>query len=314
VARGSNPREDREGKYKMSEDFYRWYIGYISLTTLHTVQRESGRFNEWDLLVGSDFNLKESYGHRDRGDIPKQDELMLEAIAQRSIIAETRQPESVKPSVFWGNALNMADVLTLLSLARARYYSAFARERKRGASYGINWGVIHRDIAGTWDIVTISNLGQFISEALAFVETNPDWLEESGFIPSIYWFAQAQISYHTAPSILEMGLYWVALETLAGTYIDARGLGITNKKDRVKKFISDKGYSDDVWSFLDKVIDDWYEVRNDLFHEGKQDLPVELLIKRRQQVRDFTSLVLVEMLQNQGEGRRKEIAKRIQSY
>lgn len=298
----------------MTEDFYRWYIGDLSLTTLETVQRESGRFNEWELLHGSDLNLKESYGYRDRGDILKQDELMLEAVAQRSIIVEARRPASVGRSVLWHDALNMADVLTLLSLARARYYSAFARERKLGNSYSISWGLMTRGSALNWDIVPISNLGKFISEALAFIEENSNWLKESGFDPSIYWFIQALISSNIAPSILEMGLYWVALETIAGTYIDASGLGITYKKDRVKRFISDKGYGDGVWSFLDEVIDDWYEVRNDLFHEGRQNLPRELLITRRQQVRDFTSLVLVEMLQDQGEERRQEIAKRIKSY
>lgn len=296
----------------MSEDFYRWYIGYINLSTFERVQRESGKFNEWGLSQGSGFNIKESYGYREG--IQKQDELMLEAIAQRSIIAETRQPESVKQSVFWNDALNLADVITLLSLARARYYSAFARERNLGEKYSISWGLIPRDIAGNWDIITISNLGKFISEALTFVERNPNWLEESGFTPSLYWFIQAQISYNTAPSILEMGLYWVSMETIAGTYIEVNRLGITNKKERVKRFISDKGYSGDVWSFLDEVIDDWYLVRNDLFHEGKQNLSLALLSRRRQQIRDFTSLVLVEMLQPQGEERRKEIATRMQNY
>ncbi len=111
----------------MSEDFIRCYIDYISLNTLKLVQRESGRFNEWELSQGSDFNLKESYGYKDG--IWKRDELMLDAIAQRSIVAETRQPESVKPSIFWKNALSIADVMTLLSLARARYYSALAIEK-----------------------------------------------------------------------------------------------------------------------------------------------------------------------------------------
>ena len=296
----------------MSEDFYRWYIGDLSLTTLETVQRESGRFSEWELSQGLGFNLKQSYGHKEG--YLRQHELMLEAVAQRSIIAEARRPASVRPSVLWHDALNMADVLTLLSLARARYYSAFARERNLANNYSISWGLITRENALNWDVVPITNLGKFISQALGFIEENRNWLKESGFDPSIYWFAQAQISFNIAPSILEMGLYWVSLETLAGTYIDANGLGLTNKKDRVKRFVSDRGYSGGAWSFLDDVINDWYEVRCDLFHEGRQNLPRELLITRRQQVRDFTSLVLIEMLQQQGEERRKEIAKRMQSY
>lgn len=122
------------------------------------------------------------------------------------------------------------------------------------------------------------------------------------------------MSYLTAPSVLEMALYWVSVEAIAGTYIDSNILGITNKKERVKRFINDKGYTDGVWSFLDEVIDDWYVIRNDLFHEGKQNLPVELLIKRRQQVRELTSLVFVEMLQKQEDARKNEIATRMQNY
>jgi hypothetical protein len=297
----------------MSEDVVRCYIGYIHFEMLRNIQQESGKLDEWELIRSSDFDLKNSYGYRK--DIWKQqDELMLEAIAQRSIIAETREPRSVKPSIFWNNALDIADVLTLLSLARARYYSAFAIEKNLGKNHSISWGLIPRDIAGIWDIIPISNLGSFISGALTFIEENPSWLEERGFVPSIYWFTQAQISYNTAPSILEMGLYWVTMETLAGTYIEANKLGIVNKKERVKKFISDGGYSGGVWSFLDEVIDDWYEVRNNLFHEGQQKQSIALLSRRRQQVRDFTSLVLVEMLQQQGKARRNEIAARIQAY
>lgn len=296
----------------MSATFSRCYIGYIHFEMLRNIQQESGKFNEWELIRSSDFDLKNSYGHRK--DIWKQDELMLEAIAQRSIIAETREPKSVKPSIFWNNALNIADVLTLLSLARARYYSAFAIERNIGKNCSISWGLIPRDIAGNWDIVSISNFGKFISEALTFIDKNPNWLEESGFFPSIYWFTQAQISCDTAPSILEMGLYWVTMEILANVYLDSIGLKIPYKKEQVKRFILDRGYSGSVWDFLDEVIDGWYEVRNDLFHEGKQKQSIALLSRRRQQIRDFTSLVLVEMLQPQGEERRKEIAKRMQSY
>ncbi|GAF71206.1 unnamed protein product [marine sediment metagenome] len=296
----------------MSGVFVRCYIGDIHFEMLQNIQRESGKFNEWELIRSSDFDLKNSYGHRK--DILKQDELMLEAIAQRSIIAEIREPKSVNPSIFWNNGLSIADVLTLLSLARARYYSTFAIERNLGKNYSISWGLIPRDIAGNWDIVPISKFGKFISEALTFIEKYPNWLEESGFFPSIYWFTQAQISCNIAPSILEMGLYWVSIETLANVYLDSIGLKIRYKKEQVKRFILDRGYSGSMWDFLDEVIDDWYEVRNNLFHEGKQEQSVPLLSRRRQQIRDFTSLVLVEMLEPQGEERRKEIAKRMQSY
>lgn len=295
----------------MGEDFIRCYIGDISLITLKGVQRESGKFDEWELMDGAKFDHKQSYGYRE---ISKRDELLLEALAKRSVIAETRQPESVKPSILWANALNIADVLTLLSLARARYYLTSAVEKNLGPKYSISWGLMAREIAGNWDIVSISNFGKFISEALTFIKNNPSWLEESGFIPSIYWYEQAQVSYLTAPSVLEMALYWVSIEAIAGTYIDSKGLEIPNKKDRVKRFITDRGYTGNTWDFLEEVIEDWYKTRCALFHEGKQSLHINVLTKRRQQVRDFTSLVLVEMLQPQDETRKKQIATQMQNY
>lgn len=296
---------------EMSEDFVRCYIGDISFFTLRNVQRESGELEEWELMQGSEFSHKQSYGYKQ---IFKRDELLLEALAKRSVIAESRQPEIIKPSLLWSNALNIADVLTLLSIARARYYPTQAVERNSGQHYSIGWGLLAREVTGNWDVVPISNLGPFVSRALAFIEQSPSWLEDTGFVPSIYWYTQAQVSYLTAPSVLEMALCWVSIETLAGTYVDSKGLGITNKKERVKRFISDRGYSGSDWNFLGEVIDDWYETRNALFHEGKQTLSADVLTTRRQQVRDFLSLVLVEMLQQQDQASKKEIATRMQSY
>jgi hypothetical protein len=45
------------------------------------------------------------------------EEFLLKGLAKRCVIAETKQPEKVKPSLIWNNALNIADVLTLLSIA-----------------------------------------------------------------------------------------------------------------------------------------------------------------------------------------------------
>lgn len=297
----------------MSEDFVRCYIGDISLITLKNVQRRSGKFDDWELTQGSQFKLKQSYGYNQ---LFTRDEALIKALAKRSVIAENRQPQNSKPSLIWNNALLIADVLTLLSLARARYYPTLVVEKNLGDRYSIGWGVMARETAGNWDIVPISNLGQFISVALTFIEQNPSWLEDSGFTPSIYWYTQAQVSYVTAPSVLEMALYWVSVEILASTYADRQGLAISNKKERVKRFIAEKGYTGMLWDFLDKgkVIEDWYETRNALFHEGKRQLSIAALTTLRQQVRDFTSLVLVEMLQEQGKAREKEIATRMQRY
>ncbi len=297
----------------MSEDFIRHYIGNVHFQMLENFQQESGKFNEWKLLQGSEFDYKHSYGYKENF---IQDELLLEELAKRSVIAEARQPDSLKPSKFWKYKYggSIFDVLTLLSLARAEYCPISATEEKRGNKHSIIWDLMPRDVRVNYNIVPIDNLGGFIAKALTYIENNPSWLKASGFIPSIYMFTQAQRSCLTAPSILEMGLYWVSLEILAGTYIDTKGMYLPRKRDRVKCFISDKGYTGNIWVFLDEVIDDWYIARNDLFHEGTEKLPIELLAKRGKQIRDFTSLVFVEMLQKQEDARKSEIATRMQNY
>lgn len=295
----------------MSEYFVRYYIGGIHFSMLETVQRESGKFNEWELMQGSEFDYKHSYGYKEDF---IQDEPLLEALAKRSVIAETKQPTSVKPSILWVEASNIADILTLLSLARGRYHSVVIENNLR-QSRGINWlGLTIGELEGNWDIILIRNLGGFISEALTYIDNNRSWLEESGFIPSVYWLMQAHKSSFTAPSILEMGLYWVSLEVLSLAYIAKHGLNVTHKKERVKRFITDRGYSGNSWDFLEKAIDDWYVARNDAFHEGTEKLSFELLAKRGKQIRDFTSLVFVEMLQKQEDARKNEIAARMQNY
>ncbi len=66
--------------------------------------------------------------------------------------------------------------------------------------------------------------------------------------------------------------------------------------------------------FVWEAIDDWYIARNDAFHEGTEKLPTDLLAKRGKHIRDFASLVFVEMLQQQEDANRKEIATRINNY
>jgi len=296
----------------MGQDFIRCFIGDISINTLRGVQRGSGKFDDWQLMDGSQFEYKNSYGYKP---VFARDEVLIEALAKRSVVAENRQPQKVAPSLMWNNALLIADVLTLLSLARARYYPTLLIERRLGKKHSIGWGIMSPETAGSWDIVSFSKFGHFISEALTFIEQNPSWLKDSGFIPSIYWYTQALQTRGTGPSILEMALYWVSLEILASTYVEENALNIEYKKERVKRFITDKGYSGNEWNFLDGIIDDWYKVRNNAFHEGKEPLlSMDARKVRRQQVRDFTSLVLVEMLQPQGDKRRLEITEQMRRY
>ncbi len=296
----------------MGKEFIRYYIGNMSLYTFEKVQKESRKFDNWTLISGTDFKYRDSYGYQQ---VVGTHEEWIELIRKYSVVAENRQPEKVEPSFLWHNAPLLADVLTLLSLARAELYPVLIIERNLGGEYNLTRGMWYRETSGNRDIMPISNLGQFISEALTFIEQNPSWLKNSGFDPSIHWHRLALQAYRTSPSILEMALYWISLEILASTYVEKKALDIEHKKERVKRFIADKDYSGSEWNFLDGIIDDWYKVRNNAFHEGKDPgLPVDVLKARRQQARDFTSLVLVELLQPQEDRRRLEIAERMQSY
>ena len=295
----------------MGMDFIRYYIGDISIVTLQRIQKESGKFDDWILISGSDFKYSDSYGYEQ---IENTHEKWIELLRGRSVIAENREPNNIEDSFIWLNASRMADILILLSIARAKYYPRLLFEKNLGDNYSFQIGLITREEPGNRDIVEISNLGQFISEALTFIERNRNWLKDSAFVPSIYWYTQAQQSFGIAPSILEMALYWVSIEIVAGNYIDGNRLGITSKKQRVKRFIEDRGYTGVTWNFLDQVVDDWYQTRCAAFHEGEETLPIGVLTTRRQQVRDFVSLVLVEMLQQQEDTKKKEIAARIQIY
>jgi hypothetical protein len=278
---------------------------------LKTIQQTSGKFNEWNLIQGSELDFQNNFDG-----IDDLDKSLLEVLAKRTVIAETRQPRSIKRSVFWEYeyAGSILDVMTLLSLARTNYHPILATEEKIGDKIIPHFDLISTDISNNFDIIPITNLGQFISDSLTFIENNPDWLTDNGFIPGIYIFTQAQRSSFTAPSILEMGLYWISLEILAGTFIDKNKWDLRNKKDRVKCFITCKGYTGSNWDFLDEAIDDWYTARNNLFHEGKEKPLIELPTKRGKQIRDFTSLLFIEMLKKQKDDIKNDIAKRMQNY
>jgi hypothetical protein len=87
----------------MNRDFVRYYISNIDFSILETVQQESGKFDEWELSQGSDFILSRSYGYR-ADLILAHDKLLLQVLAKRSVISETKQPTRVNPSKLWARA------------------------------------------------------------------------------------------------------------------------------------------------------------------------------------------------------------------
>ena len=62
------------------------------------------------------------------------------------------------------------------------------------------------------------------------------------------------------------------------------------------------------------MIEDVYNVRNSVFHEGSDTLTSDERGIRRQQIRDLVSLIMVEMLQSLSAPEKQMIAIRMQNY
>ena len=58
-------------------NYVRCYISDINIITLKAIQTESKKFDEWELIQGSSFNFKESYGYQG---VFEREEALLEAI------------------------------------------------------------------------------------------------------------------------------------------------------------------------------------------------------------------------------------------
>ena len=297
----------------MSEDFIRCFIGDISITELQSVLQECGRFSEWELIPSLNFSHENSYGYKELSD---GDEQLIKAYIKRSsVIAETKRPDLSKPSLIWNNGLLIVDVLALLSIAECKDYQALVVLKNLGDTYSYSLGRIPYVIEGKRSIVRIDKIEHFISNSLDFIEQNPDRMRETGFIPSIYWFIQALQTSMKAPTILEVALYWVSLEIIASTYLRNNSISIRGKEQKVRRFIKDRGYTGQEWRFLSRVIGDCYQIRSSALHEGVEpDFPQGVMWNRRKQIRELASLVLTEMLENQGQEQRSKIAKRMQSY
>lgn len=298
----------------MNNNFVRCYIGNVSLYTLQQVQKQTGRLDEWQLFDAWGFDHKTSYGY---ASFSPENEALIDAVAKRcSIIAETKQPEKSPPALIWKNALLIADVLTLLSLAHARHCHTLLVEKQLGGKHSLTQVIISPTTTDSSEIVPFSGLSSFINAGLGLLKGNRKSLKDNGFIPSIYWHDQSQQTLGTAPSALAMALYWVSLEIVATAYLRINGVAASTKLDIAKTFIRYKGYTGKAWDFLNSAVDDWYSMRNFLFHEGRESPTLDkhkrgVLLR---QVRDFMSLVLVEMLQDQGETRRNQVAGQISKY
>ncbi len=207
------------------------------------------------------------------------------------------------------------DLLTVCSIAETKYIYARTVET---VLPGDNLHIIQRPVAPLSDLngtIPLANLEAFVSDSFNKLQQK-QWKHTVGFIPAILWYRQAQQSFRASIFPLEMSLYWVVLEVLAGAYVQNQGLAkIKNKKERVKKFISSRGWVGGSWCFIESAMDDWYLVRCASLHEGKLPGWKDTKFERRwRQLAEFVSFALASLLQKQEQNWENQVANRISAY
>lgn len=305
----------------MTEElFIRYYINeipYSRAERLHDIISKLPSFKDWQWISANKFDYKKSHGY-----FPGLDE-EIECIRKKcSAIIEHHNPTLViGSSLIWNTgrgspATIIDDLLTLFSIAQSKYINARVVE---SLLPGNQLDITHRPIAPLSShnqVIFDVELETFIAESLVRLQ-DYNWIQESGFKPAIYWYRQAQQSFRASMFSLELSLYWIVLEILAEAYVQKNGLTrtIRYKKDRVKGFLASQRLQDGHWGFIDTIIDDCYEIRCASFHEGKlPKWPTERFEQRWRQFVEFVSFVLANLLQEQSEENRKQIALRISQY
>lgn len=277
---------------------------------------ESPEFRNWRWIPVGRFDYKNSFGH-----LPGSNDAEIECIKRRcAAIIEHHDPDAViGSSLIWTStpsspATLIDDVLTLCSIAKSQYIPVVAQEI---LLFEGNLRIVHRPTAPQsvlQEVIPQDSLGAFVKNGLAMLQQK-DWKEDSGFIPAIQWYTQAQQLFRAGIFSLGFSLYWIVLEILGLAYIQRQSLRIDSKKERVMQFLNSKGFTGDSWSFLSDAVEDWYKVRNYAFHEGHlPDWPRGKLEQRWTQLAEFVSFVLVDLLQPQGENRRDQIGMRLSKY
>lgn len=306
----------------MREDYFiRYYINEVphAITEqLRVVVTTLPLFQGWHWIPVGKFDYEKS-----RGYLPGLNVAEIECIKRKSsAIIEHHNPTLViGSSSLWmpgkrSPATLIDDLLTLCSIAESKYISARAVETLLAED---NQHVVHRPITPLGDlqeVVPRVGFEAFVLEGLAKLQEQT-WKYETGFTPAIYWYRQAQQSFHAGIFGLELSLYWIVLEVLGGAYVQKQGLStkVRNKKERVKRFIISQGFNGSFWNFLDAVIDDCYEVRCASFHEGTlPSWPQNKFEQRWRQLVEFVSFVLADLIQEQHKEQRKQIAVRLSQY
>lgn len=303
------------------ECFIRYYISEIphAITQrLEAIITTLPLCHGWQWIPIGKFNYE-----RSRGYLPGPNVAEVECIKRKcAAIVEHPNPNIViGSSMIWTSgdrspATLIDDLLTLCSIAESKYINARAVEILLPDN---NQHIIHRPVApfsSLQEIVPPAGLEAFVLEGVTRLQEQK-WKHETGFNPAIYWYRQAQQSFHASTFALELSLYWIVLEILGGAYVQRLGLStrIRNKKERVKSFLTAQGFDGLPWNFLSTLIDECYEVRCVGFHEGR--LPPWSHTKFEQlwrQFVEFVSFVLADLIQRQIDEHRKTIASRLSQY
>ena len=272
----------------------------------------------WQWIPISKFNYEKSLGY-----LPGPNVAEVECIKRKCVaIVEHHDPKTVVgSSTIWTSgerspATLIDDLLTICSIAESKYISVRAVEILLPDN---NQHIIHRPVAPLSDLQEIippAALEAFVLEGMNKLQ-EAKWKNETGFNPAIYWYRQAQQSFHANTFALELSLYWIVLEILGRAHVQNLGLSanIRNKKERVNSFLTAQGFDGPPWNFLSALIDDCYEVRCASFHEGRLPPWSHTRFEQRwRQFVEFVSFVLADLIQRQIGDHRKTIASRLSQY
>lgn len=298
--------------------FVRYYISsprYSLTQRLRAFLVDSSFVSGWVWIPVAQFDYEHSYGY-----LPGTNKLEVEYILRHCVaVLEHRDIDStLGTSRLWKDprATIVDDILLLTSIAKCEYIFARAQEILHANG---ELELIQRPIAPPSDLNGIlpdDELGSFAVDSLTRIGQQ-NWKETTGFVPAVHWYSQAQRLHHAGEFALELSVYWIVLEVLARAHVGGQRLAskLKNKLKRVEAFVSSRGFDRDSWAFLQGVLKDCYSVRCAAFHEGK--LPQwsrHEFEKRWRQLAEFTSLVLVDLLQPQSNARKNDVAQRLSSY
>lgn len=290
--------------------FLRYYIRHLPYRKWQSFWAEVPALSGWDITAAWKFDYPKSYGYALGTNIHEVSYVKRKCDA----VIEHHQPSQVSGSSYlWtGEArlptTTLDDILVLLSVATSRYVHAVLREYFHGSGRTLRSYATGPE-PNTMCVVQDSQLGQFLVEALKKLHA-PKPTNSSAIALSLHWYYQGHIMRGSAPSIVQMAMFWVTLEILA------KAMGFKGKKKAmVSQLLDNQGFTGTNWAFLDGALSDWYKARNAAFHEGQQpSWNAARLTGRLRQITEFSSFLLADLLVPQQAAWKSKMSSRIQDY